>query len=200
MEYSNEEKQFLSLMKRTDFKNLSKNEVLSYASKLNELRPEVAAQVIEQFPELTKIIQSLFLEYKDFLGKIIESDDNSINHFYNTADKEIQQINESRKQFYDFATKIYNDLSKCLENPNLSSEERVELISNEMEIIRICDQKDREMREQEMKLVDSVNKKDSEKRSFNWKLIGSAGTAAVIAIGIGASFLGGNFNIKLPKK
>lgn len=58
MEYTSSEKQILSLMERTDFRNLSKNDVLSYASKLNELRPEVAQQVIAQFPELAKLIQS----------------------------------------------------------------------------------------------------------------------------------------------
>ena len=52
MEYTNNEKQILSLMERTDFRNLSKNDVLSYASKLNELRPEVAQQVIASFQNL----------------------------------------------------------------------------------------------------------------------------------------------------
>ena len=37
MEYTNNEKHVLSLMDRTDFKNLSKIDILSYASKLNEL-------------------------------------------------------------------------------------------------------------------------------------------------------------------
>jgi len=36
MEYTYKEKQVLDLIKRTDFKNLSKNDFLSYASKLNE--------------------------------------------------------------------------------------------------------------------------------------------------------------------
>lgn len=37
MEYTSSEKQILSLMERTDFRNLSKNDVLSYASKLNDM-------------------------------------------------------------------------------------------------------------------------------------------------------------------
>ena len=69
MEYTDIEKQVLSLMERTDFKSLSKNDVISYASKLNELRPEVAAQVLAQFPELAKLIQSSLVEYKDVLEK-----------------------------------------------------------------------------------------------------------------------------------
>ena len=62
MEYTNNEKHVLSLMDRTDFKNLSKIDILSYASKLNELRPEVAQQVLAQFPELAKLIQATMVE------------------------------------------------------------------------------------------------------------------------------------------
>ena len=56
MEYTDVEKQVLSLMEKADFRNLSKSDVLSYASKLNELRPEVAQQVLAQFPELSKLL------------------------------------------------------------------------------------------------------------------------------------------------
>ena len=58
MEYTDAEKQILSLMERVNFKNLSKNDVLIYTSKLNELRPEVARQAIAQFPELADMIKS----------------------------------------------------------------------------------------------------------------------------------------------
>lgn len=57
MEYTLIEQRTLDTMKRTDFKNLSKNDVLSIAFKLGELRPDVAKEVIAQFPELAKLIQ-----------------------------------------------------------------------------------------------------------------------------------------------
>lgn len=82
MEYTDVERQVLSLMERTDFKNLSKSDVISYASKLSELRPEVATQVIAQFPELAKLIQSSMVEYKDILEKIVVSDDESTNQVF----------------------------------------------------------------------------------------------------------------------
>ena len=44
MEYTPIEKNVLSMMQRTDFKNLSKNDVISFASKLGGLRPEVAKE------------------------------------------------------------------------------------------------------------------------------------------------------------
>ena len=119
MEYTNVEKQFLSLMERTDFKNISKNDVLSYASKLNELRPEVAQQVLAQFPELAKLIQSSMVEYKEILEKIIASEDESTNQVYGILNKELEGSRESRKEYIVFADKVRSDLSKCLDNPNL---------------------------------------------------------------------------------
>lgn len=82
VEYTSNEKQILSLMERTDFRNLSKKDVLSYASKLNGLRPEVAQQVIAQFLKRAKLIQSTMIEYKDILEKIVASDDESTNQVY----------------------------------------------------------------------------------------------------------------------
>ena len=49
MEYTSNEKQILSLMERTDFKNISKSDVISFASKLGELRPEVAKEVLVKY-------------------------------------------------------------------------------------------------------------------------------------------------------
>lgn len=120
MEYTSNEKQILSLMERTDFRNLSKNDVLSYASKLNELRPEVAQQVIAQYPELAKLIQSTMVEYKDILEKIVASDDESTNQVYGIINKELYSASDSRKEFIEYADKVRADLSKCLDNPNLT--------------------------------------------------------------------------------
>ena len=200
MEYTSEERDFLALTERTNFKNLSKNDVLSYASKLNELRPEVAKQVLAQYPEFVKVLQSSMTEYKGILADVIASDDKSIEHFYDVTDKEMDAIDKSREQFYDFAGKVHADLSKCLENPNLTPEEQKEIREQEMEILRMVNQKDSEMREKEMEIVTKVDEKDTQKRTFNWKTISAASTVVIMAVGIGASVLGGNFNLKLPKK
>lgn len=97
MEYTSNEKQILSLMERTDFGNLSKNDVLSYASKLNELRPEVAQQVIAQFPELAKLIQSTMVEYKDILDRQME--------IFHAVDKKDTEIREHEMEMARMADK-----------------------------------------------------------------------------------------------
>ena len=200
MEYTPVEKDVLSLMQRTDFKNLSKNDVISFASKLGELRPEVAKEVLAQFPEFVGLMKSTLTEYKGMLDSIVESDDDSIKEYYDFANKEMDGAAESRKQFYDFVKQVQADYSKLLDNPNLSPEMIMEILNRESELVKMANEKDSEIREQEKEIEDKVNKKDTEKREFNWKLVGRISMAVLTVAGISASVLGGKFDFKLPKK
>lgn len=200
MEYRPIEKQALAMMKRTDFKNLSKTDVLSIASKLSELRPDVAKEVIAQFPEFVKLIQSSMEEYKNILGNIISKDNESIKQVYAIAEKDMDTSAESRKQFYEFAEQVHADLSKCLDNQDLTAEERKVILAQEMEILKAVSEKDTEIRSHETETVKMVDKKDSEQRQLSWGILKFASTALVVGIGVAASVLGGNLNLKLPKK
>lgn len=199
MDYTDDEKKLLSLLRRTDFKNLSKNDFISYASKLSKLRPEVAKEFIAQFPELAKLIQSSMLEYKDILEKIVASDDESTNQVYAILNKEIDVAGESRKEYIEFADKVRIDLSKCLDNPNLTPEQQKEIRDQEMEVLRMVDKKDSEIRQQETDAARMADKKDLEKKEFNWKVVGAASFVVLTVVSIGVAALGGNVNIKLPK-
>lgn len=200
MEYTNNEKQILSLMERTNFRNLSKNDVRSYASKLSELRPEVAQQVVAQFPEFAKLIQSTMVEYKDILEKIVASDDESTNQVYGILNKEIDNASYSRKEFIEYADKVRADLSKCLDNPNLTPEQQKDILDRQMEIFHAVDKKDTEIREQETEVARMAQKKDTEKKEFNWKTLCAASLVVLTAVGICTAALGGKFEFMLPKK
>lgn len=200
MEYTSIERQTLDIMKRTDFKNLSKNDVVSIVSKLSELRPDVAKEVIAQFPEFAKLIRSSMEEYKDILGNIIDSDGESIKQVYAVIEKDMDTSADSRKQFYDFAEKVRADYSKCLDNPNLSYEETMKILEQEKDILKIAGDKDTEIRNHETENVKLADKKDSEKRQFNWGIIKIASAVLVVGLGVAVTALGGDFKLKLPKK
>lgn len=200
MKYTNKEQQVLSLMQRTDFRNISKNDVISFASKIGELRPEVAKEILSQFPEFVGLMKSALIEYKGMLDTIVESDNESIKEYYSIANKEINSATESRKQFYDFAKQVQADYSKCLDNPNLSPEMRMEILNREAELVKIANEKDSEIREHEKEIEEKVCKKDSEKRELNWKLVGCISFALVTVAGISVSVLGSDFNFRLPKQ
>ena len=200
MEYTPIEKDVLSMMQRTDFKNLSKNDVISFASKLGELRPEVVKGVLAQYPEFVKLMKSTLTEYRSMIDSIVDSDDESLKGYYSIANKEMDSASESRKQFYNFVQQVQLDYRKCLDNPKLSPEMLMEILNREAELVKMANEKDTEIRDQEKEIEDKVNKKDTEKREFNWKLVGSISLALVTVVGISAGVLGGRFDFKLPKK
>lgn len=200
MEYTPVERDVLDLMKRTDFKNISKGEVISFASKLGELKPEVAREVLAQFPEYVSLMKTSLAEYKGILEEIISSDNSSIDEYYAVANKEMDSAIDSRKQFYDFVGQVQADCSKLLDNPNLPPESIMEILNREADLVKMANEKDSEIRQQEKEVEDKVNKKDSEKREFNWKLVGGISFALATVAGISAGILGGKFDFKLPKK
>lgn len=195
MNYSPELKQILEYTERTNFQHLSVNDFVKYASRLNELRPEEAALVIEQFPEVASMIRTSLSEYKGVLDIVVASDDHSLDRVYDVIDKEIDTAASSRKEYFAFAEKVREDLAKCLDNPDLSPEQLKEIRDQEMEIFRKVDAKDTEIRAQEKDAVQIAKEKDTEKRAFNWKLIGAASGVLVLALGVGVAALGGDFSI-----
>lgn len=200
MDYTPAEQNVLSLMDRTDFKNLSKNDVVGFASKLAELRPEVAREVLAQYPEYVKLMQSTIIEYKNMLDAIVKSDDESLEAYYGVANRELDSATDSRKQYYDLIKQVQSDYSRCLNNPNLPPETVMEILNKETELVKMADVKDTEIRGQEAVIEASVNKKDAEKRGLNWKFLGTVSLALVSVVGISAGILGGKFDFKLLNK
>ena len=200
MEYNALEKQTLDILGRTDFKAIKKDETVSITSMLSNMRPEVAKEAIKQFPELANLLKSSLSECKEMLSKIVESDDDSVQHVYGSADKAMDDATLGRTEFMAFAEKVRDDYSKCLDNENLTLEEKSEILKGEMEILKMMDSKEKEVHAQQERILSTVDNKDSEKRQFNWKLVGAASMVLVTVIGVGAAALGGKVDLKLLKK
>lgn len=200
MEYNAVEKQTLDILGRTDFKGIKKDEIVSITSMLSNMRPEVAKEAIKQFPELVRLLENSLSEYKDMLSKIVDSDDESIQQVYSTADKAMSDAAVGRDEYLSLAEKVRDDYSKCLDKEDLTPEERNEILKGEMEILKMVDAKEKEVRDHQEHILNTVDKKDSEKRQFNWKLIGIASMALVTVIGVGTAALGGKVDLKLPYK
>ena len=139
---------------------------------------------------------------KDILSLVVfvASDDESTNQVYGVINKEVDNAAESRKEFIEYADKVRADLSKCLNNPNLTAEQQKDILDRQMEIFKAVDKKDTEIREHEMEMARMADKKDTEKKEFNWKVLGAVSFVVLTAVGIGTAALGGKFDFKLPKK
>lgn len=119
MEYTQAEQRVLDILGKTDFRHVSKDDVVGYVSMLQNLQPEAASKVIEQYPQLIKLISDVLVENRNACIQIIKSDDRSTD------------------QCYDIYKKVQADLSKCLDK-DISAEERASILKQEMEIARMA--------------------------------------------------------------
>lgn len=201
MQYTPMEQECLDLMNRTNFKAPSKDEIVSLVSKLHQMRPEVAQEIIKQFPEFVSLIKTSMTEYRGMLESIIKSDDNTTDHVYETIDHALNNSGESQSSFKEMASTVLADLSKSLDNPDLSTEDRKDILDREERILRMASEKDTENRQHEAKMVETAERTASEKRKFNWEIVKTASCFVIGGILIGAAvFTGGDIKLKLPKK
>ena len=100
------EAQVLKKLDITDFRHLTKEKVMSMASMLDRMDPEVAKKALEQFPEFANTMRQILSEYKQ------------------SIDDGLKQNAEGVKSYYDTCDAIISSCQKELEKETLSFEER----------------------------------------------------------------------------
>ena len=121
-----EEHQVLKKLGIPDFRHITKEKVIDFASMLPEMAPEVAKKALEQFPEFAKTILEITKDYKNILETCMM--DNST----------------STKAYYDACNIIIESLTKRLEKDDLSFEEQKDITDKMLEISKMISAKDTE--------------------------------------------------------
>ncbi|SQB35499.1 hypothetical protein [Clostridium cochlearium] len=120
------EQKVLRKLNIEDFRHLTKDKIITMASMLDKMDPEVAKKVIEQFPEFSNTVKEMLNEYKDILDKGLESN------------------SESVESYYDACKSIIEVLEKQLEDENLSFDKRKYIIDKMLEVSKMMGEKDSE--------------------------------------------------------
>lgn len=201
MEYPAEAQKILDILNRTDFKNIKKSEVISLVSKLNDLNPDVAREIIAQFPEVAEMLKVAISEYTENIKNILESNEKSSDKYFEISKKGVDSSEDSKASFIEMANKVLEDLSKVSDDSSLSFEQRIEIFNREKEVLEHVNEKQRETFEEHKYYVNKASEKDSENKQFNWKMLGVASVAVASLVGVGVAALsGGEFKLKLPSK
>lgn len=106
MQRSLTETQVLKKLNIEDFRHLTKDKVISMATMLDKMDPEVAKKALEQFPEFANTMRQILADYKQSL------------------DEGMRQNAEGVKSYYDTCDVIISSCQKELEQEDLSFEER----------------------------------------------------------------------------
>jgi hypothetical protein len=118
------EQKVLKKLNIKDFRHLTKDKVITMASMLDKMDPEVAKKALEQFPQFSNVTKEMLIGYKDTLDKSLESN------------------GESVQAYYDSCKTIIKSLEKQLDRENLSFEERKYIIEKMAEISDKIGEKD----------------------------------------------------------
>lgn len=109
-----------------DFRHMTKDKIVAFATMLPKMDPEVAKKALEQFPEFAKTATEIVSYYKEMIEKGFDYNDKSINSFYLTCDAIIATLNEQ------------------LKDGNLSFEEKQIVIDKMIELAKMKADKDSE--------------------------------------------------------
>lgn len=80
-----------------DFRHMTKEKILQFATYLPKMDPEVAKKALEQFPEFAKSATEIVAYYKDIVEKGFEENNASLISFYSSCDAIIDCLREQLK-------------------------------------------------------------------------------------------------------
>lgn len=134
MRRSYTEKQVLKKLDIPDFRHLTKDKVIAFASMVPNMQPEVAKKALEQFPNFASTSLDLMKDYKSIFEEVLADD------------------RESTQVCYDMYNRIMDSLQKILEEDELSFEEKTYILGQMKEVADAVADKDSEKSENRMKL------------------------------------------------
>lgn len=109
-----------------DFRHMTKDKIVAFATMLPKMDPEVAKKALEQFPEFAKTATEIVSYYKEVIEKGFDENSASVNSFYLTCDSIIETLREQ------------------LKDGNLTFEEKNIIIEKMIELAKMKAEKDTE--------------------------------------------------------
>lgn len=132
------EKRVLNKLDIPDFRHMTKEKIIEFASMLPNMDPEVAKKALEQFPEF----KNLAIEVVKQLQTLVEAG--------------IKSNDSSQKAFYDACNETIETLKNELLEKDLSPEQEREVRENILYILNLMYDKDTENKAFLLKTVKTV--------------------------------------------
>lgn len=128
MSYSPKEKRVLKKLGIKDFRYMTKDKIVQFASMLPQMNPEVAKAALSQFPDFVDLAKSMIGELRWM------------------NDKNMNLANNSQDHFYQVCNSILETLKLELEKDNLTPEDRNKVIDQMIQVADMLNKKDSEVK------------------------------------------------------
>ena len=110
------EQQVLKKLDIPDFRHLTKEKVIAFATMVPKMNPEVAKKALEQFPNFASTSLDVLKEYRSVIQEAMEDD------------------RESMRSCYDMYNRVMDSLEKMLDNDDLTFEQKTYILNQMQEV------------------------------------------------------------------
>ena len=110
------EQQVLKKLDIPDFRHLTKEKVIAFATMVPKMNPEVAKKALEQFPNFASTSLDVLKEYRSVIQEAMEDD------------------RESMRSCYDMYNRVMDSLEKMLDNDDLTFEQKTYILDQMQEV------------------------------------------------------------------
>jgi len=101
------EQQVLSQLNIPNFRYITKDKIMTFASMLQNMEPEVAKKALEQFPEFARMMLEVIHDYKDVLDKALTNNTASVKQCYDMYNVVLETLkNVLKKMIYPLMKKV----------------------------------------------------------------------------------------------
>lgn len=132
------ERQVLKKLDIPDFRHLTKEKVIAFATMIPRMDPEVAKKALEQFPNFASTSLDILKEYRGIIEDAMADD------------------KESMLTCYEMYGRVMNSLEKLLDNDNLSFDEQTYILGQMREVADAVAEKDTEKANNRLKMLGIV--------------------------------------------
>lgn len=129
------ELQVLKKLDIPDFRHLSKDKVITFASMIPKMDPEVAKKALEQFPNFASISLDIMKEYRGVIETALADD------------------KESTLKCYEMYDRVMNSLERILQEEELSFDEKTYILDQMKLVADEVSRKDYEKSSNRLKLI-----------------------------------------------
>ncbi|MDF7663572.1 hypothetical protein PT282_02655 [Bifidobacterium sp. ESL0763] len=120
------EKEVLQLLDIPDFRHMSKDKIMTFASAIPNMDPSVALTALKQFPDFAKTSVSLMTDAKEVFAQVLGDASKSDDAYYRACDMVVENI------------------EAALADGKITRKERSELIDKMMNVLQMMSEKNTE--------------------------------------------------------
>lgn len=129
------ELQVLKKLDIPDFRHMTKDKVVAFASMIPRMDPEVAKKALEQFPNFASTSLDIMKEYRGVLEEAMQDD------------------RDSTQVCYDMYNRVMDSLEKILQEEELTFNEKTYILNQMQEVADAVSQKDYEKANNRLKIL-----------------------------------------------